>query len=425
MIKAVVYDGRSLSNVTPPALAGLEDERDRAFVQACVYGALRRYYSLRARLDTLLERPLKSKDADIEALLIGGLFQISHMGVAAHAAVSASVDSAREMRKAWACPLVNAVLRNALRGNPPVEDTADEAVRFEHPQWMIDRFRRDWPDDWMSILHVNNTQAAMTLRVNQKRTSVENYMSMLAQAGIGAARTVYSPVGVSLVDPVPVSALPEFDAGWVSVQDEAAQLAAQLILSEQARHILDACAAPGGKTCHILESVKTDVHLVAVDISADRMQRVEGNLKRLGLHGITEVADVGAPDDWWDGELYDRIVLDAPCTATGVVRRHPDVRLHRRPDDIDTHAAEQCRLLAALWPLLAGDGRLLYATCSIIPAENDEVVGVLLEDHSDAQIATPSVTWGRPTRYGRQILPGEGGMDGFYYALLSKGSPRR
>ena len=421
LIKAVVYDSRSLSTLTPPALAGIADERDRAFVQACAYGVLRHYFSLKARLDALLERPLKSKDADIEALLIGGLFQIAHMDVPAHAAVSASVDAAKEMRKGWACPLVNAVLRNALRATSSDEDLADEAVRFEYPQWMIDRFRADWPDDWTSILRSSNRQASMTLRVNQKRTGVENYLSVLAEAGIEAERTHYSPVGVRLADPLPVTALPEFNDGCISVQDEAAQLAARLISVDKADRVLDACAAPGGKICHMLEGVENNVHLIAVDISGDRMRRVEENLQRLGLDCITRVADAGKPADWWDGEPYDRIVVDAPCTATGVMRRHPDIRLHRRPDDIDTHAAEQRRLLAALWPLLAHEGRLLYATCSIIPAENDEVVASLLEDRFDAKALTLPATWGRSTRYGRQILPGEDGMDGFYYALLSKG----
>ena len=343
------------------------------------------------------------------------------MSVPAHAAVSASVDAAKEMRKGWACPLVNAVLRNALRAKSAVENSADESVRFEHPQWMIDRFRADWPDDWTSICHSNNTQAPMTLRINQKRTEVENYLSVLAAAGIRAERTRYSPVGITLVEPRPVTGLPEFNDGCISVQDEAAQLAAALIVAERADRVLDACAAPGGKTCHILESAEKNVHLIAVDISADRMRRVEENLQRLGLECITRVANAGTPDAWWDGEPYDRIVVDAPCTATGVMRRHPDIRLHRRPDDIVNHAAEQRRLLAALWPLLARGGRLLYATCSIIPAENDEVVASLLEDRSDAEPLTLSAPWGRSTRYGRQILPGEDGMDGFYYALLSKG----
>ena len=375
---------------------------------------------MRARLYQLLERPLKTKDADIEALLIAGLFQIGYMDVPAHAAVSASVNAAREMRKVWACPLVNAVLRNAVRARSSDEASADETANFEHPQWMIDRFRADWPGDWSSILRSGNTQAPMTLRVNLKRTSVEYYLSLLAEAGIDAKQTQHSPAGVTLLEPVPVYALPDFEAGRVSVQDEAAQLAAQLMVLGGADRILDACAAPGGKTGHILETAKNGAHLVALDISAERMQRVEENLRRLDMDCSTRVADAANPDDWWDSAPFDRIVLDAPCTATGVMRRHPDIRLHRRPEDIVKHATEQQRLLAALWPLLARGGRLLYATCSIIPAENDEIVASLLEERSDAEAVTLSATWGRSTQYGRQILPGEDGMDGFYYALLDK-----
>lgn len=420
MIKSTVHDGQSLSVLTPPVLAEIADERDRAFVTACLYGAIRNYYSLQATLHALLQRPLKGKDADIEALLISGLFQIVHMGIPSHAAVSASVDAAKEMKKEWACALVNAILRKASRTHSTYETPPCEQTRFEHPQWMIDRVRQDWPKDWSNILRSNNTRAPMSLRVNFSRTNVENYLSVLSDAGIEASPSQHSPVCVTLAEPSPVHSLPKFKNGWVSVQDEGAQLAVQLIRPRKESRILDACAAPGGKTCHILESAGRDTRLTAVDISAVRMRRVQENLHRLGLDCITKVADAGKPSEWWDGLPFDCILLDAPCTSTGVIRRQPDVRLHRRLEDITNSALEQNRLLTAVWPLLASGGRLLYSTCSVIHAENDDIVASFLKTNPDAKMEPLSVTWGREMRYGRQLLPGEEGTDGFYYSMLFK-----
>lgn len=403
-------------------LAEIADQRDRAFVTACVYGAIRNYYSLTASLDALLQRPLKGKDADIEALLISGLFQIRHMGVPAHAVVSTSVDAAKEMKKDWACGFVNAILRKASRTESIDESMACEPIRFEHPQWMIDRVRHDWPADWGAILRSNNSRAPMSLRVNCNRTSVKSYLSILADAGIGATSSQHSPACIVLSEPSPVNLLPNFEHGWVSIQDEGAQLAAELIIPKGEGRVLDACAAPGGKTCHILESAGRRIRLTAVDVSGTRMRRVQENLGRLGLDCATQVADAGNPSEWWDGEPFDRILLDSPCTSTGVIRRHPDVRLHRKPGDVGNSALEQNRLLAALWPLLAPSGKLLYSTCSVIHAENDSVVASFLKSHPDAKSEALSVPWGREMRYGRQLLPGEEGTDGFYYAMLLKDS---
>jgi 16S rRNA (cytosine967-C5)-methyltransferase len=377
---------------------------------------------LRARLGALLERPLRAKDADVEALLMAGIYQIRHMEIPVHAAVSSSVDAARELGKPWACPLVNGVLRNAVRQVSRDDPVADESVLFDHPQWMIDRIRSDWPHQWEAILRAGNDHAPMTLRVNLNQTTVDEYRSRLADAGIESHATGFSPVGLRLGRAVPVTALPEFEHGWASVQDEAAQLAAQLIAPRAGERVLDACAAPGGKTGHLLESATADLRLLALEKSASRMKDVDENLKRLGLRCEMRVADAGTPDKWWDGEPFDAILLDAPCTAVGVIRRHPDIRLHRRPEDIANLAQTQQRLLQALWPLLRAGGRFLYATCSIIPGENDDSVGSLIEAHGDVRVSPLQVRWGGETRYGRQILPGEDEMDGFYYALLIKDS---
>ena len=420
LIKAIVNDGRSLSTAGPAILAEVENERDRAFVQACVYGVLRNYYSLRARLAGLLERPLRAKDADIEALLVGGIYQIGHMGVPAHAAVSACVDAARELEKSWACSLVNGVLRNAIRQKSHTTETADESVIFDYPQWMIDRFRSDWPDQWEAILRSGNDHAPMTLRVNQQRTTVDKYRSILANVGIESQPTSFSEVGLKLERPAPVGALPEFDRGWVSVQDEAAQLAVPLLAPQTGERILDACAAPGGKTGHLLESTAGNFDLLALDKSNARMESVEENLKRIGQQCALRVGDAAAPGEWWDGEPFDAILLDAPCTGLGIIRRHPDIRLHRRAEDVENLVETQLYLLRTLWRLLRAGGRLLYVTCSIIPGENDFVIASLLAEQRDVCVQPLQENWGRKTQYGRQILPGEDEMDGFYYALLIK-----
>ena len=414
IVSAVAHDGRSLSQVGPEQLATIASERDRAFVQACAYGVLRHYHSLQARLATLMTKPLRRKDGDVEALLLLGLYQLEHLQVPAHAAVSATVDGARQLGKDWACRLVNGVLRAALR-QPRAPDPTGAS---DYPGWLSARIKRDWPDAWPAVLAGGNAQAPLSLRVNLRRSAVAEYLDLLGAAGIVAVRGRHAPAALLLHEPVAISALPHFAEGWVTVQDEAAQLAATLLAPGPADRVLDACAAPGGKSAHLLELGAGD--MVALDQSAARLRQVEENLARLGGSCKLECADAGTPATWWDGRPFDKILLDAPCSALGVSRRHPDIRLHRRAADIDQLAAEQRRLLAALWPLLQVGGRLLYATCSILPAENDDIIATLLTTRGDVDVVTPLAAWGRATRYGRQILPGSDAMDGFYYALLQR-----
>ena len=418
IVCAVVHEGRSLSQVAPTALATIASARDRAFVHACAYGVLRHYYRLKSRLDRLMVRPLRRQDAVLESLLLIGLYQLEHMHVPVHAAVSATVESARELGKPWACKLVNGVLRAAVR-SPPAAALEDRAID-EYPDWLSAHIKHDWPDDWQTILAGSNAQAPLTLRVNTQRTSIDTYAAQLAAAGMTTIRGRHAPAALTLSEPVAVSALPLFEAGWVSVQDEAAQLAAILLAPSSGERILDACAAPGGKTAHLLELGGSALILQALDQSAERMHSVAANLARLGLQCRLDCADAGAPATWWDGQPFDKILLDAPCSALGVARRHPDIRLRRRPTDVLNLAQEQQRLLAALWPLLRVGGRLLYATCSIMQAENDTIIATHLAAHGDAEVIPLAVAWGRATRHGRQILPGEDDMDGFFYALLTK-----
>lgn len=420
IVTAVVHDGRSLAQVAPVALRKIDTERDRAFVQACAFGVLRHYYALKARLAALMPKPLRRKDADIEALLLVGLYQIEHMGVATHAAVSATVDGARELDKDWACRLVNGVLRSALRN--PSAGVATANALSEFPRWMTERIRHDWPDKWQGVLEHSNTQAPLTLRINRQRSSVAAYAAQLDQMALAYAVGRHGRDALRLLTPAIVTALPHFADGHASIQDEAAQLAAEIIAPTAGERILDACAAPGGKTAHLLEVGGTGVSLLALDNSETRLARVRENLTRLALSCEIMNADAGKPAAWWDGRLFEKILLDAPCSALGVMRRHPDIRLRRSAADIVQASTEQRRLLHALWPLLANGGRLLYATCSILHAENDEVIDTLLEQYSDACITPVPVEAGRPTRHGRQILPGDDDMDGFYYCLLTKRS---
>lgn len=413
-----MHDGRSLGAALAGQLATLGDERERAFVQACVYLTLRHVFSLEEWLTRLLARPLRRKDAEIEALLLAGLCQLRHMQVPAHAAVSASVEAVQELGRPWARGLVNGVLRAATRA--PAPSPASETARTELPAWLIEALRADWPGDFEAIAAAGQAQAPMTLRVNRARGGPVDYAAALVASGLASRPTPHSPDGLILEHAVPVTDLPGFDAGLVSVQDEAAQLAASVLDCREGERVLDACAAPGGKTAHLLERARGALELTALDQSRERLADVAATLRRLGLEARLLQADAGTPGDWWDGRLFDRILLDAPCSSLGVLRRHPDIRVHRRASDLPAMAAAQQRLLAALWPLLRPGGRLLYATCSIMHAENEQVVGALLARRPDAAVVPLDGPWGRPAGPGRQILPGEEDMDGFYYALLEK-----
>jgi 16S rRNA (cytosine967-C5)-methyltransferase len=354
-------------------------------------------------------------------LLLSALFQIKDMSVPAHAVVSSNVEAARLMNKSWACGMVNAVLRRALRNTVAPNDSAD-AFDYEHPTWLASLTAHDWPDQWREILSANNCHPPFSLRVNGLLGSRAQYLDALEEAGLSARATTHSDNGIVLAEPLSVERLPGFTAGKVSVQDEAAQLAVDLLIleSDGPLKILDACAAPGGKTTHILERLGSRGEVLALDHDTARLQQVTDNLARLGLHCATRTADAGEPSLWWDGQLFDRILLDAPCSATGVIRRHPDIRFHRRSDDIARFAAEQVRLLTGLWPALREGGTLVYATCSFLHAENDDVIEQITTRVADVRVDTPALHWGRATRYGRQILPGEDDMDGFYYARLIK-----
>ena len=428
VVDTVVVGGRSLDAALARHEQGIAPG-ERPLLRHLCYGAVRFHWRLSAQVAAFLDRPLKARDSEIHALLVVGVFQLTDTRVSDHAAVSLTVEATRLLRRPKLKGLVNAILRNFLR-EPPALDDADDEVRFDHPQWMIDRLRQDWPEHWSQMLAANNTQAPMWLRVNARDGTAVDYRRRLA-AELGRDETAIGTLlpgidaGIRLVTALDVDALPGFADGAVSVQDGAAQLAAPWLSRAGQRRVLDACAAPGGKTAHLLELAAPDVTLTAVDSDPARSARVTETLDRLRLEATVLTADASEPKGWWDGEPFDAVLIDAPCSASGVIRRHPDIKHNRRQSDLATLAETQSALLEALWPLLAPGGRLLYVTCSVFAVENEAVIGRFLEAQPDAvekhvlqnnniqALMTP-----RP--HGFQVLPGTEGLDGFYFACLEK-----
>ncbi|MGB5261195.1 MAG: 16S rRNA (cytosine(967)-C(5))-methyltransferase RsmB [Gammaproteobacteria bacterium] len=423
VLTQVLEHGRSLDQVLPEALASINDPRTGALLQELCYGTIRWYYRLDAILRQLLDRPIKSRDADVRSLLLIGLYQLDRLALPQRVAVHATVQATRVLDKDWARGLVNAILRNFQRRRESLllAVCATAEALHAHPLWLIDRLRADWPDDWAAILVANNARPPFTLRVNRQRLTRNEYLELLSDHALTARAVPHVPQAVCLDKPVAVSTLPGFARGDVSVQDGAAQLAANLLRLAPGQRVLDACAAPGGKAAHILET-EPAVQLVAVDIDAARLQRVASNLTRLALQADLVEGDASKPDDWWEGRQYQRILLDVPCSGSGVIRRHPDIKLLRRIGDIDALALRQAAILDAMWPLLAPGGMLLYSTCSVVKAENSTQIGSFLLRHEDAGEVVIDAAWGHGCEHGRQIFPGENLMDGFYFACVRKNS---
>jgi len=412
-----VEQGQSLSQCLPPSLLRLPLSL-RPQLQALCYGTCRWFHRLDDELQGRMKKPLKNHDRGVHHLMLVALFQLRFSQQAAYAVLNETVEACRAMDKPHLTGLVNGVLRSAEREGAPaaVKDTS----RYSHSGWMVEKLRHNWPDDWQAIVDANNTQAPMTLRVNALRFSRDEYLQQLLDAGIDASVTRFAPHGIQLARPVPVDALPWFAEGAVSVQDEAAQLCTTLLDLAPGQRILDACAAPGGKTCAILESCPQAAEVVAIDESAQRLPRVQENLDRLDLHASLLQADAANIDQWWDHQPFDRILLDVPCSASGVIRRHPDIKLLRRESDVVPLAQIQLALLTAMWRILQPGGRLVYATCSVFPQENHRIVQRFCKQQTDAELITSEALWGRTMPAGRQLLPLNNGHDGFFYAVLEK-----
>lgn len=420
VIKEVIVNKQSLASLLPKYSLRVNQTESGLF-QALCFGCCRHFYELEQSAHQLLQKPLKPKDQDVMALIMLGILQLTHMRTPAHAAVSETVAGARQLKKPWANKLINGVLRNYQRQKTATPCQSEKMeVTFNHPAWLLTMLEAQYPDQWQHIASANNQHPPMTLRVNQRYIQRDEYLQTLKASGIGAFATPHSSVGIQLEQPIDVALLPNFTDGFVSVQDEAPQLTPALLDLAPGQRVLDACAAPGGKTCHMLEHEPDLANMVALDCDSERLQRVSDNLSRLKLSADCIAGDAGNPEAWWDGKPFDRILLDAPCSATGVIRRHPDIKLLRQASDIANLADLQQQILSALWALLKPGGKLLYATCSVMQQENSQQIAYFLQHTTGASLLNLDVGWGYDTGYGRQLLPTNDSHDGFFYALLQK-----
>jgi len=421
VLQQVITQGRNLPDALASAGKKL-DIKDRALTQAICYGTIRYYSQLEFVAQQLLQKPFKEKDQDIYFLILIGLYQLREMRIPDHAAVSETVNVIKSLKKPWARGLSNAVLRNYQRQTEQINRDIEhnDVANYAHPQWWIDRLQLAWPQQWQDILTQNNQPPPFTLRVNLQHSSAQGYVKRLHENDIEARENNQVATAVTLTHAIDVDKLPGFDQGKVSVQDAAAQLAAILLDPQAGERILDACAAPGGKTLHIFERQPELQALVALDNDRNRLQRVEENRSRGNANIQMLCGPAEQADKWWDQKLFDRILLDAPCSASGVIRRHPDIKLLRREEDLPVLVQTQQEILTALWPLLKEGGILLYATCSVFPEENTAQVKCFLEQQKNARLIAIEADWGRDTGFGRQVLPGEDNMDGFFYAKMQK-----
>lgn len=416
----IALRGASLRDAMERHAPKLADGRDRALLMALLSDGARWWLRFDPVLDRLLEKPLRQKEPAIHALLVLGLVQLEILQLPEYAAVAATVQATRALQRPRMAGLVNAVLRRWLRERESLLASleAKPQTRHAHPVWLAKTLERDWPARADAVMAADNLEPPLMLRVNRRRTTRESLLERLRSDGYTAEAHAWLADGIVLPHSTDVTRLPGFAAGELAVQDGSAQIAADLADVRDGQRVLDACAAPGGKACHLLE--RADVALTALEFDAKRAQRITQNLDRLGLKADIVIGDAGQPGDWWDNKPFDRILIDAPCSATGVLRRRPDVRLHRRESDIAALTAQQHRILASLWPLLAPGGRLLYITCSMLRAENDAIVSAWLDTQPDARAVAIELPAGQAASVGWQILPGDGDLDGMYYAVLEK-----
>lgn len=421
VIGQILRQQGSLSSALP-AIQPKVNESERALLQELCFGTLRWQPRLDAYLGKLLDKPLRGKDSDIQALLLLGLYQLLYTRIPDHAAIGETVEVARGLKKPWATKLINGVLRRFQREQEVLDAQLqnDPVFTTSHPRWLLKRLRKDWPAQFEQIVTANNTHPPFTLRLNPGQQNRNDYLTGLQDLGVEAKPTPFSSVGITLTQACDPRNLPLFAEGGISVQDEAAQLSAGLLELAPGQRVLDACCAPGGKTGHILEAEADLAEVVALDSDERRLVRVRENLARLNVSATILCGDASKPETWWDGVSFDRILLDAPCSATGIIRRHPDIKLLRTPEDIQRLAQLQGDILDGLWPLLKPGGILLYATCSIMPDENTHVVEAFLARQPEATCDELDVEWGIAQTCGRQLLPNTDGHDGFYYARLRK-----
>lgn len=414
----ILEQGKSSRECLPSIQTGYSD-KDKAWLQEMVFGVLRQLPILQHWLRALLDKPLRNKHKVVEHLIMLGFYQLAYSRVSTHAAVSETVAATRVLKAEPLKGLVNALLRNFLRQSLADTPIEDPQVKSGLPKWLFKRLSKAYPSQIDQLSDAMNHRPPIWLRVNQLQTSSEDFQKALLEKGISFQLSDSHDDAIVLEKSLDITTLPGYDDGWFAVQDGAAQLAAQILDAQANERILDCCAAPGGKTCHILERQPQLKECIALDVDEKRLERVQENLERLKLSATLIAADASDIENWWDGEYYDRILLDAPCSATGVIRRHPDIKWLRKSTDIDVLVELQQRILTSMWKTLKPGGTMLYATCSILPCENQQQIANFLKQQPDASLLAmdSSETSSSP---GRQILPGEQQMDGFYYARLLK-----
>jgi len=389
-----------------------------------VNGVLRWHWKLDFLLNQFLKKPLRNKDHDVKLLLLMALYELVELNTPDYAVVNEAVSASKSLGKQWAKAMINGVLRNFIRDQETVlkKMESNQEAYYSHPYWLIAQLKKDWPDHWQVILDANNQRPPLWLRVNAAQNKTEAYKALLDEQGLSSSLHDLAPQALKLEQGVDVTSLPGFAQGAVSVQDAGAQFAAALLDVQKGQRVLDLCAAPGGKTCHVLELEK-EIEMIAVELEEKRMSRVKENLSRLNLEAELIVADA-SEGSWWDGKQFDRIMVDAPCSSTGVIRRHPDIKVLRWEEDIKSLAEIQQKILQQAWQMLAPGGRLLYVTCSVLRQENEAQIANLIATQKDVVeldlIKKGSSKWGVACKHGRQLLPGEYDTDGFYFCALSK-----
>lgn len=418
ILSRVIEGGKSLTESFSECFSKHAVQGESLAKELC-FGVLRFYPSLSFLADQLLSKKMKSKDSDIYLLILVGLYQLRSMKIAEYAVVKETVAVASLLKKVWAKNVVNAVLRNYQRNKITLEAALlDSDATLNHAHWMIEKIKKQWPADWQAIMMANNQQPELVLRVNVKKISRIDYLEKLSALGLTAVPHPWAEQAVIVNTHIDVTSLPGFDEGLVSVQDASAQMAASLMKMEDGLRVLDACAAPGGKTTHLLEQVE-HVEVWAIDKDDSRMERVRENLLRTKLSAKCISADVKELTQWWDGKLFDRILLDAPCTASGVIRRHPDIKWLRHESDLIQTVESQGSILSSLWGILKKDGILVYCTCSIFKEENEFLISKFISEHEDCVEEKIISDWGKSVSVGKQLLPSENN-DGFYFAVLRK-----
>lgn len=427
LIYEVCENKQSLNTVLPIASQQVSD-KDKALLQELVFGSCRWLLWLKTLYRPLLSKPIHRNDALVEYLLCVGVYQLLFTRIPSHACLNETVDAAELLNLTRFKGLINALLRQVSKQNIQIDDESirQDMALSSHPQWFQDKLKHNWPEHWQTILEQNNQHPPMSLRVNTNfydvdaaNTLQDMYRDTLTQHDISARTSEISDYGIILDKACSVQSLPDFAEGGISVQDEAAQLSSELLELSPKLRVLDACAAPGGKTCAMLEK-EPSLSVLALDSDANRAQRIEENLNRLTLSAEIKIARAENITEWWDGKPFDRILLDAPCSATGVIRRHPDIKLLRHENDIKQLAELQLILIHTLWETLAPGGILLYATCSIFSQENSRIVERFLKKTNDAELEPIIADWGVDTSFGRQLFPKKDSHDGFFYARLRK-----